>query len=176
MWWVYVECIIQRQVLPSCLPSHFIYLFYWPDSFCLYLLQVIDELLADPTIRDANVTKDEALVALRDIHFTETMINSPRYASSTSHTIYLLVSLPFHLSRSLGAPFPYSLFPPSNVSSLTLHQINLMTTDVLWHPMYYWYRSDLSGGWKMKLLIVKAMLSKANVLLLDEVSLSSAVL
>ncbi len=30
-------------------------------------------------------------------------------------------------------------------------------------------RSALSGGWKMKLLIIKAMLSKANVLLLDEV-------
>eukprot|EP01034_Spumella_vulgaris_P022426 gene22426-28551_t len=29
-------------------------------------------------------------------------------------------------------------------------------------------RSALSGGWKMKLLIIKAMLSKANVLLLDE--------
>jgi ATPase subunit of ABC transporter with duplicated ATPase domains len=29
-------------------------------------------------------------------------------------------------------------------------------------------RSALSGGWKMKLLIVKAMLSKPNVLLLDE--------
>jgi elongation factor 3 len=30
-------------------------------------------------------------------------------------------------------------------------------------------RSALSGGWKMKLLIVKAMLAKADVLLLDEV-------
>lgn len=29
-------------------------------------------------------------------------------------------------------------------------------------------RSSLSGGWKMKLLIVKAILSKANVMLLDE--------
>lgn len=29
-------------------------------------------------------------------------------------------------------------------------------------------RSSLSGGWKMKLLIIKAMLSKADVLLLDE--------
>ena len=31
-------------------------------------------------------------------------------------------------------------------------------------------RSMLSGGWKMKLLIMKAMISKADVLLLDEVS------
>lgn len=30
-------------------------------------------------------------------------------------------------------------------------------------------RNSLSGGWKMKLLIVRAMLSRANVLLLDEV-------
>lgn len=37
------------------------------------------------------------------------------------------------------------------------------TEDMLASP-----RSALSGGWKMKLLIVKAMLSQANVLLLDE--------
>ena len=30
-------------------------------------------------------------------------------------------------------------------------------------------RSSLSGGWKMKVLILKAILAKANVLLLDEV-------
>lgn len=30
-------------------------------------------------------------------------------------------------------------------------------------------RSMLSGGWKMKLLIIRAMLSRADVLLLDEV-------
>jgi elongation factor 3 len=30
-------------------------------------------------------------------------------------------------------------------------------------------RSSLSGGWKMKLNIIRAMLSGANVLLLDEV-------
>lgn len=30
-------------------------------------------------------------------------------------------------------------------------------------------RSALSGGWKMKLLIIKAILSKADILLLDEV-------
>jgi len=30
-------------------------------------------------------------------------------------------------------------------------------------------RNNLSGGWKMKLLIIRAMLSRANVLLLDEV-------
>ncbi len=30
-------------------------------------------------------------------------------------------------------------------------------------------RSALSGGWKMKLLIIKAMLMNADVLLLDEV-------
>jgi len=29
----------------------------------------------------------------------------------------------------------------------------------------------LSGGWKMKLLIIRAMLSRADVLLLDEVDL-----
>lgn len=32
-------------------------------------------------------------------------------------------------------------------------------------------RSALSGGWKMKLLVVKAMLAKADVLLLDEVKI-----
>ena len=32
-------------------------------------------------------------------------------------------------------------------------------------------RSMLSGGWKMKLLIIKAMLARADVLLLDEVFL-----
>jgi len=32
-------------------------------------------------------------------------------------------------------------------------------------------RSMLSGGWKMKLLIIRAMLSRADVLLLDEVDL-----
>ena len=37
------------------------------------------------------------------------------------------------------------------------------TTTMLESP-----RSCLSGGWKMKLLIIKAMLSKADVLLLDE--------
>lgn len=30
-------------------------------------------------------------------------------------------------------------------------------------------RSNMSGGWKMKLLIIKAMLAKADILLLDEV-------
>lgn len=30
-------------------------------------------------------------------------------------------------------------------------------------------RSSLSGGWKMKLLIIRAMLSKPDILLLDEV-------
>ena len=32
-------------------------------------------------------------------------------------------------------------------------------------------RSSLSGGWKMKLLIIKATLMKADILLLDEVNL-----
>ena len=32
-------------------------------------------------------------------------------------------------------------------------------------------RSALSGGWKMKLLIVRAMLCQADILLLDEVRL-----
>jgi elongation factor 3 len=41
------------------------------------------------------------------------------------------------------------------------------TDDMLEGP-----RSALSGGWKMKLLLIKAVLSKADVLLLDEVSLT----
>jgi elongation factor 3 len=37
------------------------------------------------------------------------------------------------------------------------------TDDMLQTP-----RNSLSGGWKMKLLIIRAMLLKADVLLLDE--------
>jgi elongation factor 3 len=69
---------------------------------------VIDEIMTNKYVIEANTTKNEAIAALKEINFTDTMLNSPR--------------------------------------------------------------SDLSGGWKMKLLIIRAMLSKANVLLLDEVS------
>eukprot|EP01038_Epipyxis_sp_PR26KG_P012917 gene12917-17311_t len=67
---------------------------------------LIEELLKGKDMIDANVAREEAVAALKAIHFTDTMLESPR--------------------------------------------------------------SLLSGGWKMKLLIIKAMLAKADVLLLDE--------
>jgi len=69
-------------------------------------VSLIDELMASKQVVEAKATREEAEKALKDIHFTQTMLESPR--------------------------------------------------------------SSLSGGWKMKLLIIRAMLAKADVLLLDE--------
>jgi len=75
---------------------------------------LMDELLAGKDMLEANVTREEATAALKNINFTDEMLSSPR--------------------------------------------------------------NNLSGGWKMKLLIIRAMLSRANVLLLDEVRLFSPLL
>eukprot|EP00605_Chrysophyceae_sp_TOSAG23-4_P000425 GSChrysophyteH1.ASY1.ANO1.482.1 assembled CDS len=67
---------------------------------------IVDEMLTDKELEGVNVTKEEAIAALKKINFTDQMISSPR--------------------------------------------------------------SALSGGWKMKLIITKAMLARADILLLDE--------
>lgn len=70
-------------------------------------ISIVDEMMSRKDVRDANVTRDDAVNALAAIGFTDIMLNSPR--------------------------------------------------------------SALSGGWKMKLLIVRAMLCRADVILMDEV-------
>ena len=75
---------------------------------------VLDELMMEPALVTACVTRDTAESALKQAQFTDTMLSQPR--------------------------------------------------------------SALSGGWKMKLLVVKAMLAKADVLLLDEVTIKYFVL
>jgi len=69
-------------------------------------MSLIDELLAEASLQEAKVTREQATKALTDINFTQEMLEGQR--------------------------------------------------------------ANLSGGWKMKLLIIKAMLSNADILLLDE--------
>jgi ATP-binding cassette subfamily F protein 3 len=69
-------------------------------------MSLIEELLVSREMMAVGVTREEAVTALKQINFTDGMLQNPR--------------------------------------------------------------NSLSGGWKMKLLIIRAMLSKANVLLLDE--------
>ncbi len=67
---------------------------------------MIDELLLEKDLEGVNVTREDAIAALKKIAFTDEMISSPR--------------------------------------------------------------SSLSGGWKMKLIMTKAVLAQADILLLDE--------
>jgi len=54
-------------------------------------VSMLDEMMAHPDIANTSVSRDEAIAALREIKFTETMLSSPRSALSGGWKMKLLI-------------------------------------------------------------------------------------